>query len=158
MYYGAGFTFLIVWMYYYYRGESSALINNFVLPIFSFDYVNYLLLNEMLIILAVPAAFLLISMFKTFQSMGYTNYQSRIQSLIFLFLVFTAIAWILWSQKSGASLVMFVPFISFFLTHYFLLFRRKLYREIYFYVFLAALIFVFIQSITDGAFLSNKVS
>lgn len=158
MYYGTAFIFLLVWMYYYALGESSALINNFIVPLFSLDYQHYLLSNEILIITAVPLAYLLISIFKTFQSMGYTNYQSRIQNLIFLFFVFTAIGWFLWSQKSGASLVMYAPFISFFLAHYFLRFRKRLWREIYFYIFLFAIVFTFFESIAKGNFLSDKLS
>src|SRR5690606_12180496 len=158
MYYGTAFTFLLVWMYYYVIGESSALINNFIGPLFNLDYRNYLTLNEIMIIAGIPVVYLLVSIFKTFQSMGFTNYQSRIQNLIFLFFAFTTVGWFLWSQKSGASLIMFAPFLSFFLTHYFLLFRKKLWREIYFYIYASAIIFVFFESIAKGNFLSDKLS
>lgn len=158
MYYGTAFTFLLVWMYYYVIGESSALVNNFIVPLFNLDYRNYLTLNEIMIIAGIPVVYLLVSIFKTFQSMGFTNYQSRIQNLIFLFFVFTTIGWFLWSQKSGASLIMFAPFLSFFLTHYFLLFRKKLWREIYFYIYASAIIFIFFESVAKGNFLSEKLS
>lgn len=158
MYYGSGFVFLLVWMFYYATGHSSYLMNNFFITLFKLSYSNYLYLKEVAFIVAFPAVFLLISFFKTFQAMGFTNYQSRIQSLIFLFFVFQVIGWFLWSQKSGASLVVFAPTFSFFLTHYFLAFRKKIWREAYFYVFLAGLILIFSEGTRQKKLVIKKLA
>lgn len=158
MIYGTFFVFMLVWMVYFIIGEPSLLINNLFLSLFHFDYTNYFNIKSILLIASIPAVYLLLGIFKTFQAFGYTNYQVRIQSLFFLFFLFQIAAWILWSQKSGASLVVFAPTFSFFMTHYFTLMRKRLWREISFYLLVIILVFVNFQSIFGEKLLARYIS
>lgn len=158
MYYGAIFVFLLIWIYYFLKGDSHYLMQNLVYPLLRFDYSNYLTFNSLLYIAVVPGIFLLISLFKTFQTLGYTNYQVRIQSLFFLFFIFQIITWFLWSQKSGASLVIYVPTMSFFVTHMFINVRKRLWREIYFYLLVVAVLGVYLNPIYRVKYLDDKIA
>jgi len=157
MYYGAFFGFLLLWMYFFLKDDSQYLIQNLIHPLVYFDYPTYFSFKNLAFIFCIPAIYLIFSIFSTFQSHGYTNYQVKIQSLFFLFMLFQIGSWLLWSQKSASSMIVFAPTFAFFTTHYFLHMKRKLWREVAFYTLLTAIILVSYLPFHEMGFLNKNI-
>ncbi|MGF1638715.1 MAG: hypothetical protein ACFCUU_16695 [Cyclobacteriaceae bacterium] len=133
--YSIAFPFIILWGFYYWKGHTESLSISFFQSLLRFDYQHMLNFGTLITLIAIPAIILVLAILKTLQTPSYINYQSRLQGIMLLYLFFAIGGWLLWSEKSGASLIAFIPMAAFFITHYFLLFRRRLWQEIYFTLF-----------------------
>ncbi len=157
MLFGSVFVLLVIWVYYFLSGAQGDFFRSLIQPLFVFNYKVYFTTKSILFIVVIPLFYLVISIFVTFQSHGFTNYQVRVQSLFFLFLLFQLFAWFLWSQKSGSSLIVYAPVFSFFYTHFFLILRKRLWRTIHFYLIATSLVIVFLLPFAPIKFVENQI-
>ena len=133
--YGVLFAFLITWLVYYWKGHVHELQIEYFGALFRSRAHTYLEYKTLFAICALPVGVLIWSIFKVFSFPSFINYQVRIQSIFVISLITLFVAWYLYSERTGASIVFFVPFASFFVTHLYLILRKRLYREILFGVF-----------------------
>ncbi|WP_370088088.1 hypothetical protein [Ekhidna sp.] len=128
------FSFLLVFtlcaLYFYWRGDFWIFVESYVSQ-------NLLLAVEAplsgLEVLALVSPFVLIlvlSVFKTWTSGRPTNFQQKIQQVIWLMLFGAVATFFLSNEKSMHELVFGVPPIAYFWTHYFMLLKRKIFRFI----------------------------
>ena len=158
MLFGSLFPIFLITLYYYMIDAEDQLVTCLMWPLFDLSYRNFFDLNTLIYIVAIPLFYLVISIFKTFQSHGFTNYQVRVQSLFFLFLIFQIVFWFLWSQKAGSSLIQFIPILSFFYTHFFLLLKKKLWRIIHFNILLISLIIMYASPVLKLQILEERLN
>jgi hypothetical protein len=126
------FSFLLAFslcaLYFYWRGDLWVFIDSYL--------VQNLLLNAELSlswteILTITAGFILIfvlSVFKTWSSSRLTNFQQKIQQVIWLMFFGAVATFFLSNEKSLHEMVFIVPIMAYFWTHYFILLRKKIFR------------------------------
>ena len=133
--FGFMLPYLLVWLKYYWFDQQA-----------DFNYIlKYLLLPSMhqsllswkyiLILTALPCLFLLLSFIKIIRSRSFINYQLRLQNFMFIMILVGVVMIILDYYQTSHILLLLIPSLSFFITHYFLLFRKAWLAEILFLVF-----------------------
>ncbi len=100
-------------------------------------YVSY---KYLLVMMSVPVFFLLGSFFKMAASGRFNNFQARLNQSTFVFLLFAVGTIFLNDAGTPNTYFILVPFLSYFLSHLFLLIKRRFIVEISFAVFLATLV------------------
>ncbi|MEO9482727.1 MAG: hypothetical protein ABJG47_04750 [Ekhidna sp.] len=126
------FTFLLVFsmcgLYFYWRQDLGQFIDSYLIQNFLMNMSSELSLVEALLLSAGFIVVFLLSIFKTWGSARLTNYQQKIQQVIWL-MFFGAIAtFFLSNEKALFELVFFVPIIAYFWTHYFILLRKRIFQ------------------------------
>jgi len=138
--YGFIFPFGIVFIYFFWQGSLENLITQWI----EFNFlgqinpiVNY---KSILIILILPVFIFLISLYKTFTAGRFTNYQVRVQQVMFIMFLAAFGSWWISEEKAPNELLLFVPSFAFFITHFILQFNKKNRAEIFTLVFSILLI------------------
>ncbi len=134
--YGFLLPFLIVWLYYLWQDSGYAFINQAIYSTFIHKGIYYMSLMSILIIGSIPLLFTFYSILRTFASVGYTNYQVRIQQLMLFMLFLAVIAFSLANYKAPHLLILIIIPSAFFLNHFFLSIRRKIWQELIFLIFI----------------------
>lgn len=146
---------IITWIYYYLQGGMKEFYINFVFSIFNVSSQNYLEPVFYLFLLIIPFGFSLIAIAKTLRSIRFTNQQERIQKLMLILLFFSALAWVFNKERAPFQLIITIPPMAFFLTHYFLNISVKWKAEIAFTSFLAGILFINISTYQKTGFVTK---
>jgi hypothetical protein len=127
--------FLLVWLKYYWFDQQADL--NYILKYLIFPSANQILLSwtSIFLLLAVPLFLFLLSLVKIIKSRAFINYQTRLQNYMLMLIIVGFIIILFDYHQSTHVLVLLVPPITFFITHYFLLFKRGWLAEIIFMLF-----------------------
>lgn len=143
MVYGLFVPMAIAWLYYVWKGNAAGFYNNFLLSLFRFEADSFLSLNTILVLSGFTVFLYLISAFKILSGLGFNIFQVRIQKTMFFASVISFLIWLLYSDKAGYGFVMFLPWFSFFLTHFFLSIRHSLKRELSFLIYFLSVIIIY---------------
>lgn len=129
------FGFLLIFslcaIYFYLEGHFGAFIQSYLLKGFTISSSSLLERNDFLILCAPFFFLFLISVFKTWSAARLTNFQQKIQQVIWLMLLGGFAAFFLSNEKVGYELAFSVPVVAYFWTHYFILLRRKIARALF---------------------------
>lgn len=131
--YGLLLPFLLVGVYYFFMGNIADSLHVF----FSswFGATDYRLDRmTILIICAVPILFLMLAIFRVLQGARFSNYQARIAQMM-LFWIFLSLLLLLRPISGVSDLIVFIPPAAYFITHFFILSRKRLLSEISFFTF-----------------------
>ncbi|MGB5976873.1 MAG: hypothetical protein WBG62_05635 [Cyclobacteriaceae bacterium] len=139
---GLALPFLAASAYYYWQDALPSFYTNFFYSAFNYDNTYYLSFYSLLIIIAVPLLFLVAALLKTFSTVQFNNSQTRVQQTMLFMLITASLVYIISNKKSPYQFLPLVPFTAFYLSHYFLLLRRKLLLEIQFAVLIALIVMV----------------
>lgn len=135
--YGLFAPFLLIWLYYYWRGEGTALQIGYFHGLFRLAERHLMPFLTASLILAFPAALFGFSLLRVLRHPGFINYQVCLH-WIFILTGITALAiWLLWADRSGSSALVFLPALAFFIAQYFQLARKAWIRESLFLLLLA---------------------
>ncbi|NMM46952.1 DUF6427 family protein [Marinigracilibium pacificum] len=140
--YGVALPLAMVFVLFLYLDSSFAFIDNFILSWWSIDWIQRYSKITFWSLIAVPVFFFTISVFKTFSFPRYTNYQVRLQQVMLIFFIISILVWVLSRDRSLYHLLLFVPPMAFFLSHYFLIIRRKWMAELQWIVFFSCVLFI----------------
>lgn len=127
--YGFGIVFLVIAAYYFWYDSLTDLWTYFVVGGFIKEktfFVNY---SELLEIGYVVLGTLIISL-TVFITVRFTNFQQNMLRVMFLFVIAGILSMMIAPELSPADLLFLVPPVAFFLTHYFLTLRKKLFRAV----------------------------
>jgi hypothetical protein len=109
-----------------YLSDSTAeLWEYFYLPNFSFERTVFVNVRTLLTLSAIPLVYFFISLVILNREARFSKYQSQILQTVLLWLVFSLIFVFYSKDLRPQSLIVFIPGLSFLLTHFFLLIRRK---------------------------------
>jgi hypothetical protein len=140
--YGFLMPLLLVGAYFYFKDGTREFLTQFVFSYFIFSAEYLVPVGSFIIISAIPLIYLFFSIIKVFGQTGFTNFQTRLQQIMFLTMLVGFSIFLFVNIKAPYKLAIFVPPAAFFISHYFLLIRRKLWTEILFLVFLLSMVFV----------------
>jgi len=116
---------MVIGVYYYYNDALPAYWNNFYLENFLHSDINLISGKSLLILGVLPIVYFVFSLFMMTREARFTKYQSQLFQVMFLWLVFCLIEFFLTRQLTPHSMIIMVPSLSYFFSHYLLLIRRR---------------------------------
>ena len=128
------FSFLLVFtlcaLYFYWRGDFWIFVDSYVSQNLLLEAESPLSGLEVLALVAPFILIFILSIFKTWSSGRPTNFQQKIQQVIWLMLFGGVATFFLSNEKSMHELVFVVPVIAYFWSHYFMLLRKRIFKFI----------------------------
>ena len=115
-------------LYFYWRGDLSVFIDSYLIQNLLMERSSPLDLRGVFLISAGFITIFLISVFKTLSSARPTNFQQKIQQVIWLMLLGALATFFISNEKTLLELVFVVPVITYFWVHYFILIRRRVFK------------------------------
>jgi hypothetical protein len=115
----------ILGVLFFYKDALPALWNNFYLENFLHTDLNLISGKSLLMLAALPIMYFVFSLFMMTREARFTKYQSQLFQVMFLWIVFCVIEIFLTRQLSPHSLIIMIPSLSYFFSHYLVLIRRK---------------------------------
>jgi hypothetical protein len=129
--YGFLFPIIIVMIYFYWRDGLNALIVQWI----EFNFVESVKavidLQSIILIATLPTLIFLIALYKTFSAKRFTNYQVRVQQVMFIMFSAAFGSWWISEKQAPYELLVFVPSFAFFIIHLIFQFRNKLRAELF---------------------------
>jgi len=118
-------------------------LDNFFLSLFTVEPESFMSLEQMFKALGLTLALFLLASLKTLSSFGFNVFQARIQKVMFLCFVISALILLLYANKTGEVFIIFIPWTAFFFSHFFLSIRHKIKRELFFLAYFIAVLVLY---------------
>ncbi len=125
---------------YFYWGEVGLLWENFYfqnLTIYGELLVN---IKGLFVLSAIPLTYFVFSIFMMNREARFTKYQSQLMQVMFLWLICCVAQVVVARTVTPSSLILFIPPLAYFISHYLLLIRRKWRAEMMLWLFLLGII------------------
>jgi hypothetical protein len=116
---------VVIGVYYFYRDGLPAYWNNFYLENILHTDMNLISPKSRFILGVLPIIYFVFSLFMMTREAHFTKYQSQLFQVMFMWLVFCLVELFLTRQLSPHSLMIMIPSLAYFFSHYLLLIRRK---------------------------------
>ncbi|WP_375579454.1 hypothetical protein ABWH96_21065 [Marivirga tractuosa] len=129
--YGFTFPIAIVLIYFYWQDGLDALYTQWAAFNIWDSVVPIINLQSILIISIFPTIIFLFALYKTFSASRFTNYQLRVQQVMFIMFLAALGSWWISEQQAPFELLGFVPSFAFFIIHLIFQFKNKLKAEIF---------------------------
>ncbi|GJM27766.1 MAG: hypothetical protein DHS20C17_04010 [Cyclobacteriaceae bacterium] len=142
LFFGFLFPMVLVGIYFFWHGALLNFIESYFFAWMNLPFTEMVSLRTMLLISAASLVLLVLSWLKIYSKGRYNNHQTNFIQVMVLFLVGSGIMIFLSRERVPHQLMIFAAPMAFFLSHYFLLIRRKLLAELVFIGFLAVSITV----------------
>lgn len=123
---------------YYFWGHLPFLISNFYAPNFSLHTDSLMSMVSIFKLGSLVIAYLLSSWFILNREARFTKYQSQILQVMFLWLVLACVEIIFTRERTAHSFITLLPPLTYFVTHYLLLIRRRWIGEMMLWTFIIA--------------------
>jgi hypothetical protein len=130
----------LTWLKYFWNNQ---------LPEFYFN-MSYLIMpgNEraiiswpgLIAIVIIPSAYLVYALLRIAQSTAFINYQIRLQKYYFLYVIFGIIIILLDYHQTSHILIVIIPVTAFFISHMFLMLKKRFLSEVLFLIFLSLIV------------------
>ncbi|WP_421763618.1 hypothetical protein [Ekhidna sp.] len=128
------FSFLLVFalcgLYFFWRGDFWLFFDSYIIQNLVLSNGSPLDIVDALTICAGFIFVFLLAVFKTWSSARLTNFQQKIQQVIWLMFLGAVATFFLSNEKSLHELVFLIPVITYFWVHYFVLIRRKFFKMV----------------------------
>lgn len=128
------FSFLLAFslcaLYFYWRGDFWLFVDSYLVQNIIMDIKSPLGIGEVMYISGGFIVVFFIAVYKTFVSARLTNFQQKIQQVIWLMFFGGVATFFISNEKALFELVFIVPVIAYFWTHYFIFIRRKIFQLI----------------------------
>lgn len=141
--YGVAIPLIFCWLIYVWLGKTEEFFGVFLYSIISFDVEQYLSYKAIFTLTGITLFLYIISTFKILSGFGFTIFQARIQKIMFFASLVALLVFIFYADKDGYSFVMFFPWVSFFLSHFFLSIKNSLKRELSFLVYFLSTVILY---------------
>jgi hypothetical protein len=144
MLYGLLVPVAVAWMYYLWRGEVSGFYQYYLLDLARMHSGAYLGFRALVLLFGFAILLYVLASFRVLAGLRFTVFQLRIQKTVFAASIIMLVIWLLYSDRGGYLSIVFLPWASFFLAHFFLSIRRTLQRELAFFVYIAYTISIYL--------------
>lgn len=121
---------------YYLMDGLTQLWHYYYLPNLSIHSVRYISNTSLWVLSALPLFFLVISFVMMNRDARLSKYQTQLVQSMFFWMVFSFLQVLYSKDIRPQNLITLIPSLSFFITHFLLLIRRKRFAEIYIWVLL----------------------
>lgn len=116
---------VVIGVYYFYNDALPDFWNNFYLENLRHTDINLISGKSLLILGILPITYFVFSLFMMTREARFTKYQSQLFQVMFLWLAFCVVEFFLTRQLTPHSLIIVIPSLAYFFSHYLLLIRRK---------------------------------
>jgi hypothetical protein len=123
--FGFALPHLLLNTWYYWFGDLDLLWANFYLANLEWSGFSFVSAKSLFLLTALPIAYFLFSLIMTRRDARLTKYQSQILQVMFLWFLFALIEVYLSRQRTPQALMVCVPPVAYFISHYLLLIKRK---------------------------------
>ena len=121
---------------YYLMDGLSPLWEYYYIPNLSIRSVHYISTMSLWVLGALPLFFLVISFVMMNRDARLSKYQTQLVQSMFFWIIFSVVQILYSKDLRPQNLITLIPSLSFFITHFLLLIRRKKFAEIYIWVLL----------------------
>jgi len=132
--------FILMWIKFFWFGQLKDLNFNFWFALWPNSTGGWLSWKPLFGTFLIPIIYFILSFFRVSQSTAFINYQVRLQKFMLLLLLFACLIVMVDYHKTSHILVILIPFLAFFITHLFLLMKKRFLSEVFFITFIALLI------------------
>lgn len=122
------------------NGHAGELWQNFYVHNLSFPSNDLISTTSLLLLCTVPLFYLFISLFILNRDAHLTKYQSQIFQMMFVWFVIAFLQFFIADDFRPQSIITVLPPVSFFLTHFLLLIRRRKYAEMNMLILLVGIV------------------
>jgi hypothetical protein len=129
--------FLLI-SFFFFRNEQYYLLHHFYLPNFTLSTLTIISSQSLLVLCAIPLLYLLFALVMLNREAHFTKYQSQLMQVMLLWFVVSFFQVLFTRERTPHSLYVFLPPLTYFLSHYLLLIRRKWLAEMMLLILLAA--------------------
>ena len=140
--YGLALPWLLVFVYYYWNSALYPFYINYIYSLIFLRHTSYMDYSMLILIIIVPLVVLLLSFFKLFDAKRFNNFQERFQQTMFFIFLMTLVSWWISNNRMPAHLILFIPVAAFYISHFFLLIKRRIITEIAFSFFFLSMLFI----------------
>ena len=137
LFFGFIFPLILVGIFFFWHGALVDFIDSYFLSWMSTPLRELVNLKTLLIISVTGFVLVLLAWVKIYSRGRYNNHQTNYMLIMLLFLAGAFVMVFLSRERVPHQLMVFVAPVSFFISHYFLLIRRKLLAELIFVGFLS---------------------
>ena len=130
-------AFLI--LLFYLKGRHAALIENFYLANLNWQDDSSMSIASVLVLCIVPVLFLLFSLIMLSREARLTKYQSQLSQIMFLWILLAIAEVAISGSLKPHQLITSIPPLSYFISHYILLIRRKKLAEFTIWAFMISI-------------------
>lgn len=162
---GYGLPHGIVMTLYFYDGQITNLIQNFYLPNLSVDTEALIAIRGFFTLALIPVVYFVFAIVMLNREARFTKYQSQILQVMLLWMVICLAEILVTKQRTPHSFYTFIPALSYLISHYLLLIRRKWLAETMLWVFIVGIVLISylarnnkIQSVRYQALLPNATT
>ncbi|MGI9543694.1 MAG: hypothetical protein ACR2MX_10575 [Cyclobacteriaceae bacterium] len=138
--FGFIFPFILVAGAFFWQYALQEYYQQYLLSVLTINSQVLIDRLPILIILAIPLIFLVLALLKLWQAKRYNNYQVNFQIVFFFMSLASILVWLISYYKAPFQFVLIMPFLAFFISHYFLLIRRRGWAELLFLVFASSIL------------------
>lgn len=132
----------LIALYFFWQGEFSLLWENFYIGSFLSRYESNMSLSSLLYLAGIPLLFLFLSIIMLGRDARLTKYQSQLSQAMILWFILSLIVVFFTSGLKPQHLFIFIPPLSYFISHYILLIRRKKLAELTIWIFIISVVSV----------------
>ncbi len=140
IFYGWILPFIFLVLFYFFKGNLYFLWLNQLSVWFRVPHVNIVPVQQVLLIIAPVLAFVLFAIFRIFNKARLTNYQSRLIQVMLSSILLSALLLLIEIDRYLFVLLLFIPWIAYFVSFYFILAKRGWFSELMFLVFLVLVV------------------
>jgi hypothetical protein len=115
---------------------------NFFNPWMEIEGEALIKFSSLIWIIGIPAIYTIMGLVKISQGMRFTNYQIRLTQVMFIWFIFSIGLMFFGAEVTPAKFIILVPPAAFYISHYFITFRKGLKSEISFSIFFLSIVFV----------------
>jgi hypothetical protein len=127
---------------YFLWGETSSLWQNYYVPNLTFHGKMFITLNSAIALCAIPVAYFVFSLLMLNREARFTKYQSQLFQVMFQWMLFCLVQVLVTREFTPHSLIVFIPSLAYFTSHYLLLIRRKWIANSMLWIFLIGILTV----------------
>ena len=137
---GFGIPHLLTLSVYYINDGAADFWRHFYLTNLSFTRTPFVDLADTIPLVLTPLAFLLAALVMVNRESRLTKYQSQVLQAMFFWTVFSIVQIFYAKEFKPQTCIVMLPGIAFFVAHFFLIIRRKLFAEIALWILIVGLV------------------
>lgn len=133
---------LLMMSFYFLNHRLPDLWQFYYLPNLSFSSHAFISTKSLLMLATIPAIYLVVSIVILNREARFTKYQSQLLQSMFFWMIFSFLQILYSKDLRPQSFIILIPSLSFFITHFLLLIRRRRFAEMNIWIFFIGILVI----------------
>ncbi|MBX2843878.1 MAG: hypothetical protein KTR26_19050 [Flammeovirgaceae bacterium] len=157
MVYGFSFAFIIYLVYLFILGGIGDFYDVYILSFLSLNLERYFAPTQAFWLFSVPGIVLILGLLKARTEGGFVNFQINAQQVMAIWILVALVSLLITPKFATYQFIILVPAFTFFTVHYLLLFKKRFFAEIAFWVITFFIVFISYNGIYNFSAGLNQV-